>query len=577
MTRKIGNPRPQISWRHCRSGASSASLSARPSTLNSLGVIYSDTEEADKARKTLEASRSQWRTLAELFDEAQAHGNLCNLEAKTGDLPAALACDQETLEFFRGHHVVAQEAEILNRFGGVYDLQGEPDDALTAYRQSLDLWRTIGDRGQQATLLNNIAVVYRRLGEWQEALRFYDQSREALGPGGDPKVIGARLNNIGFCYIALGEPRRALRFLEDALKARRKAVDRSGERVTLNSLGTARRRLGEPNKALEKYRQALKLAIHYTDAKQQAVSRQGLAEIDLDRGNPAAALRELAEALAVLREKSDVQTETSAFSLQGRALTLAGRPRDALVALHEALKRQQAVRDRAGSAETLYELALAERSAGLAAEARTHAGAAVSLIEELRTGVLSVDLRAAFLATRRKSYSLLIDLLMDLNAAEPGKGHDGEAFAVSERARARGLLDVLRAGSTTSVAPPDLLARRSSLLHRLSAKVDLRWRQSGPPAEAVGNEIDGILADLDGVEADIRRHDPRFADFSAPRPVGPQEISGWLEPGTTLLEYSLGDQRSFLWAIESGRIRSFVLPGQARIESLARQVYIENE
>jgi CHAT domain-containing protein len=42
-----------------------------------------------------------------------------------------------------------------------------------------------------------------------------------------------------------------------------------------------------------------------------------------------------------------------------------------------------------------------------------------------------------------------------------------------------------------------------------------------------------------------------------------------------LLEYSLGEDRSFLWTIEPGRVRSFPLPAQAKIERLARQVYRE--
>jgi CHAT domain-containing protein/tetratricopeptide (TPR) repeat protein len=544
--------------------------------LNWLGVIYKDTEGTEKARETLESAVSLWRGLGERFDEEQAHGNLCFLEANSGSLPKALTCNQETLDFFRGQGVPTLEAEILNRIGGVYDLQGEPDEALDSYQKALALWRTLGDHGKEATTLNNIAVVYRKLGDWQEALRFYDQSREVCDPLSDPALAATLLNNTAYCYINLGEPRRALGLLEDALELHRKVGNGLGEVFTLNNLGLAWRKLGEPKKALDWHRRALALATRRKDAQQQAVSRLGLAQVDLDRGDPAAVLREIETALPALQKKGDRHYQANALYLQGRALSLAGRPREAIAVLQEVLARQQSVRDRAGEAETLSTLAAAERSVGLATEARSHAEAAVNLVEELRTGVLSVDLRASFLATRRRSYSLLIDLLMDRNAADPGKGHDREAFAISERARARGLLDVLRAGSaghTASTASPDLLTLRTSLLRRLSAKVNRRWMESGTRAEDLDKEIDGIHAKIDEVEADIRRHDPRFAAFSAPQPVSPKEISGGLEPGTMLLEYSLGDERSFLWAIEAGQVRSFVLPGQAKIEALARQVY----
>ncbi|HYX23440.1 MAG TPA: CHAT domain-containing protein [Thermoanaerobaculia bacterium] len=165
---------------------------------------------------------------------------------------------------------------------------------------------------------------------------------------------------------------------------------------------------------------------------------------------------------------------------------------------------------------------------------------------------------------------------MDRHAAEPGKGYDLEAFTISERARARSLLDALRTVHTASAAPGELLTRRRSLLRRLGDKVDQRWKQSGDKAAALEREIDEILAEVDGVEEEIRLQDPRFAAFSSPpQPIGPKEISGGLEPGTMLLEYSLGEDRSFLWAVEAGQIHAFPLPRQKVIEDLARHVYKE--
>ena len=51
------------------------------------------------------------------------------------------------------------------------------------------------------------------------------------------------------------------------------------------------------------------------------------------------------------------------------------------------------------------------------------------------------------------------------------------------------------------------------------------------------------------------------------------EIQKTLDRDTILLEYSLGDERSFLWVVTSDSINSYVLPGRARIEGLARDVH----
>jgi CHAT domain-containing protein/tetratricopeptide (TPR) repeat protein len=546
---------------------------------NGLGVIYLDTQPVAVARETLEKAHSLWSGLGEPFEEAETAGNLCLWELRFGSLSAALACEQKNLMFFQGKGVPGQEAEVFNRLGGISSLQGEPDAALESYGKSLGIWRSLGDPNKEATILSNTAVVHRSLGEWQEALHLYDQARDALGPQGDPALVASLLSNTGVIYNNVGEPERARGFLQEALTLRRKVGDRAGEVVTLNNLGAAARQLGEADQALDWHQQALDLATAQKNAAQQALSHLRLAEVDLDRGDASAAIRHLDAALSVLGERGNRNNRTEILHQKGRALILTGRPQEALAALQEALSGRRAARDRAGEAETLYEKARAERALGRAGEALSDAKAAVNGVEDLRIGVLNADLRASFLATRRHAFSLLIDLLMDRQTADPGKGYDQEAFAISERAHARSLLDVLRSGgarpTSEGAAPLGLLARRNALLRLLSAKIDQRWKQSGERAAALQDEIDAYLEKLDGVEAEILRQDPRFAAFSSPKPVGLQEISAWLEPGTMLLEYSLGEERSFLWTLEGGQIHGAVLPGQKRIEELARQVYEE--
>jgi CHAT domain-containing protein len=147
-------------------------------------------------------------------------------------------------------------------------------------------------------------------------------------------------------------------------------------------------------------------------------------------------------------------------------------------------------------------------------------------------------------------------------------------------ARARSLLDALspvRPGLATSTVPVALLERRRSLRRRLSTKADQQVKQqSSAKAENLGREIEALLADLDSVDAEIRRADPQYAAFSQPQPNGPEEIAALLDPGTLLLEYALGEERSFLWAVGGGGgLRSFLLPPQREIEALARRAYGE--
>jgi len=543
--------------------------------LRRLGRLHLRAAEYGAAREAIEASSSLWQSLGERFEEAMTRGELCYLEHTRGNLTVALACYEEVRLLFRDAGDGSQESRMLNNLGGVHDLLGEPDAALEKYGQALILQHALGDRRGEADTLNNIAMIHHGLGEWQEALRFYARMREILPPLDDPRSLW--LNNVAFTYLALGEPERALPLLEEALRLRRRTGARREELIALNNMGDAQRKLGEPQKALSSYRQALDLATAQEDPWQEALIRLHLGEIQLDLGDPAAALREIEPALQTLRQKGLRQGELQALQLQGRALVLAGRPQEALSVMQDVLARRKALGDRAGMAETLGTLAAAERSLGAVAAARTHAEAAVAVVEELRTGFVSPSLRAAFLASERRAYSLLIDLLMDRHAADPGGGHDRAALAISEQARARSLLDALYAGHSAlagGAVPAELIERRRSLHYRLSVKADRQLRQSGK-SEALEREIAALLVELDDVEAEVRRVDPRYAALSQPRPIGLEGISSLLDAGTLLLEYSLGEERSILWAVSSEGLRSFVLPPQREIEARARQFYEE--
>ncbi len=543
-----------------------------------LGVVYLRSGDMAAARETQEKAAALWHHLGERAEETETRNELCFLEQSSGALPAAFDCYQQVYGLYRDLGDRLGAAMVLNNLGGIHDSLGAPDAALARYEEALVLRREIGDRFGESQTLMNIAVVYRTLGNWQEALRHYDQARGILTDLGDRSQEAAFLNNLGFTYSHLGDPQLALSFLEDALRLRRETGDRRGEVTTLNNLGRAWRSIGDLDKALSYHRHALEIAADLGDRSGKAISRLRLAEVELDRGDAAAALRELEPGLADL-EGSSPRGEAQALFLKGRALALAGKPREALPVLQDVLARRRSLRDGVGEADALQALAMAERSLGLVKEARAHAEAAVVRVEELRTGVVSPDLRAAFLSTQHRAYTLLIDLLMDRHAVAPAGGHDREALAVSERARARSLLDVLYSGGSAqaaSVVPVTLRERRRSLRYRLSAKAEqLVRRTDDGKRHSLERELDTLQAELDGVEAEIRRLDPRYAAILSPRDLGVEEIARLLDPGTLLLEYALGEERSYLWAVGQGFFRSYRLPPEKEIAALARQLHGE--
>ena len=550
-------------------------------SLQWLGLALSRAGKNGAAREMQEQALALWQRLGDRVGEAGSRSELCLTEQTSGVLSRALDCYQEALGLYQDLGDQSGEARILNGLGGVYHGLGKPDAALARYEEALALRRALKDRSGEAQTLINIAVTRRALGEWQEALRIYGQVREILTGFGDRSQQAFLLNNLGYTYDKLGDQQRALSFLKDALKLFHETGDHLREVIVLNNLGEVWRHLGKTDKALDHHQRALKLARALKEPKQEAVSRLGLGEVQLNRGNVTAALREIEPTLAALRATDSPGAELQALHLKARALALAGQPREALPVLQDVLARRQALRDRVGEAEALQTLASTEHSLRLAKAARSHAEEAVAQVEKLRTSFVSLDLRAAFLATQRRAYTLQIDLLMEQHDADRSGGFDRAAFAMSERARARSLLDVLYSGNavrTRSTVPAELLEQRQSLRFRLSAKADQQVRQrstGGEKTETQQREIETLLAELDSVEAEIRRFDPQYAAVFEPPSLDVEKVAELLDRETLLLEYSLGEDHSYLWAIEPGSFRSFVLPPQKKIETLARRYYQE--
>jgi tetratricopeptide (TPR) repeat protein len=107
------------------------------------------------------------------------------------------------------------------------------------------------------------------------------------------------------------------------------------------------------------------------------------------------------------------------------------------------LNLYQKVGNRGGEANTLLNLAQLQRQQGKLNEALINIQSAIKIIEDLRTKIISQNLRTTYFSTVQNYYKLYIDILMELHKQQPSKGYDGMALHASESARARSLLELI--------------------------------------------------------------------------------------------------------------------------------------
>ncbi len=185
------------------------------------------------------------------------------------------------------------------------------------------------------------------------------------------------------------------------------------------------------------------------------------------------------------------------------------------------------------------------------------------------------------MAAEQDKYELLIDVLQRRHRADPAGGHDVAALEVSERARARALLDALvdaRVDLREGIAPP-LRDRERGLQRQLNdASTELSrlfGSKGGDEAiAAAAGQLDRLTREYQEVQARIRRESPHYAAVTQPPPISAREIQqSVVDEETVLLEFALGEERSWLWAVTPLEVTSVELPPRRTIEAAVRSLY----
>jgi len=510
-------------------------------TLTNMGIVYNFLSEPQKALDHLNQALTIWRAIGDRHLEAITHTINGRVYYALGEPQKALESYSLALPVMRAVGDQSGEAGTFTQIGSVYRLIGEPQEALDHFTQALPLWRAVGDRRNEATVLNNMGTVYNLLGEPEKALYYFHQVLPIVRAIGDRGVEAVTLMNMGTVYNLLKDQENALAHLDQALTLAREIGDRKTEAAALTHAGTAYSSSGDHQKAVEYLERALQIRIAVSDRQGEAITLNHL----------------------------------------GRAFDMWGQSQKALEYYERALPIWRAVGDRNGEVAALYGIGRVKSELDDVAGAHTQTEAALAIINTLRTKVTSRDLRASYFASVQDLYKLHIDLLMRLHRRQPTAGFDVAALKAYEQARARSLIDMLAEGSADIRQGVDrsLLARERSLQQMLNAEAERQMRLFGgqhteESVTAVRSRIEELLTQLLATEAELKAHSPRYAALTQPAPLGLAEIqTAVTDDSTLLLEYSLGEERSYLWAVTATSFSSYELPPRARIEAATRRCY----
>jgi CHAT domain-containing protein/tetratricopeptide (TPR) repeat protein len=446
-------------------------------------------------------------------------------------------------------------AEAISDAGMSANKIGAYATALELVRTAAAQWKSLGNPLNAGITLSNLGLIYRRIGDLKSAISVSDEAVGILR-GEDEGEYAKAVNNLGLCYQVVGQYDEAAALFRRALDIHERHREPAAVGTRLN-LGRTLYLSGDLRNARILLEEAVARATKSRATRAEAQSNLGQVYLQL-RLYEAAGQR-LHAALDTFREIGDLRNEAAAEQYLGQLARQCGDAAGAAGWFEQALALRTALGLREDTADSLATLAALERESGRIDSARGRVEEALQLLESVRLDVPGPALRASYYARKRS----LFDLLVDLEAESSGREAAGAALLAAERGRSRSLMDQLADGRVLRQIPAALEARREHIQH----DIDLRTAElNGPAAEnpvALRDELRGLISQDAAVEAQIRSALGR--DLAQPLP-SVEELRGDLREDSGLLEYYLGERKSYLWLIRRNQVLMWNLPPRAEIE-----------
>jgi tetratricopeptide (TPR) repeat protein len=557
----------------------------QPSThvdsLNGLGAAHIHLGRCDEARSVLQEAVALSEQSGYIAGKAEALLGLGECQNRD-DHALALKTAQEALALWQSTDDRRGVARAYAAVGHYHLAQHNLAEAAQGYEAALNLWRELKVADKQAEALISLGFIEYRKGAWQNVLTLLADAQNLLDERAEPYRVGQITGGIADAFVESGSPEIGLDKFRQALELFRQTQRPRDVTIIVWAIGKTHYILGNYPEALENLQRALAEAEAIGEPTIVAMCNDFLGRTYAATDDPAAALRHFEVALDLYTRATNPMEAARLRALMGQVYQQQGKAGKAREHYQKALLTFKALSDQVNQSATLYALGGLELERNNLSQAEDYLRQSIEVTENMRRVSKSSDLTAAFSATIHERYEKYVECLMRQHRARPARSLDVRAFETSELARARSLAELLRATQTNLVPDldPELARREKSLRQSLRVKEDYKVALLGKPYRP--EELAALEAELARLEAEynqvveaIRERHPAYGQMTRPAAWDLRQIQEQVvaDDETVLLEYALGADRGYVWAVTRDRVTSHELPARAQINEAARKVY----
>ena len=442
--------------------------------------------------------------------------------------------------------------------------------ARSALLEAVTLWTGAGENERAARAALQVGALYERDLILDEALSCYTKAWGVVPPSA-VKAIACR--SIGDVYAKLYRRELASRYYEEAIKYAQMSGNKLAQMRALKGLAVLHYKMGEQSQALTLIRQAQELNLDESDEDARATLLHLIGRMN---GPADERLKALEEALAIYQKRNDPEGQSLVLSSLSnlkyspadneQAIVLATRAKKLADELYGKTRfGAEKVRAREMRWRALLALARAQRAQGQNDQARRSYSLALADVEGISASVrLHTDYGLAIFREEVEAPCReMVDFLVE-------RGEIPEAYNISQHVRATSMLSSIRArrrwGAPASASKDDQIRELSRKIASLRAKLAAPSISSKEAAK-IEEELKNTELALDERRVKIEMNNQAGRQAYGEKANIGDLRNCVLADNESVLEFFLGENRSFAWLISRKSVFFAVLPERKKIEA----------
>jgi CHAT domain-containing protein/Tfp pilus assembly protein PilF len=516
--------------------------------------------------------------IADLYDKAKEFRFAANLQESVNEFRLAI---QKSRDIGSKEYELKCLRQLSLTYWELEDLQG----FFSLNSKGLALAEALNHRLEQSKFLNNIGLSYWKLDDYSAALKFLHKAYDLAQVIGNLETKAECLSNLGIVYFDLGDYDRAMENLIKALTIDEELKDEGSISKDLVNIGESHRRKGlltgsqeELSQALSGFNGALELARKNNDSMTEIIILNNLGATYSHLGDGQKALGYFFSGLKRSSNAHKVEAMGMLLNNIGIVYSQLGNYEESTKYYQKAIDLALGISGGKILWEAYLEIADSYKKQDKWDAALENYKKSISVIENIRSGINTEELRATYLGTDKRidAYYNIIDLFIRLYQKKHDETYETQAFDFLEKAKARSFLDSIEVSKLNLTAGIDqkLLNRETELMNdisRLHTKL-LAPQLSPEQRDSITENLDNYENDLDSLKREIRETSPGYANLNYPSTATLAEAQkDLIDEGTVCFAYLLGKENSYAFAVSKDGLKIFSLPKKEHIQQLVQQ------